>query len=176
MGTGQTPEGRRLGSRIMPCHSATESLGAGPFPSRPHVTLQGVPVLDTAHMPLSLGIRTPQSSMLGRHFGLLTRVGHTRSFGAQTHFCVSYSAGTTAHKFFPIPCGDSARRLGILFLAPRPAPASPSLSSPSPATSTTRAAALGSVTICTFYEHISVTLAPQQAWRTSVSVSIRYPG
>lgn len=96
MGTSWTPEGRRPDSETVPCHFADGPLWAGPFPAKLHV----------AHMPQSLGIKTAQSAMLGRHFGLWTRM----SFEAQTHFCTSYSAGTTAHKLFPTLRGDPAPR------------------------------------------------------------------
>ena len=81
----------------MPSHFAGGSLGAGcPPPTKPHV----------ASRSLSLGVRTAQSSTLDRHFGLWTRMFSE----AQTHFCMLYPAGTTAHKLVPVPCGDAAPR------------------------------------------------------------------
>ena len=81
MGTNPTPEGRRLGSKIIPCQAAT---GQAATPAKPHAAQTGN--LDSAHMPRSLSIGTPPSPTLGSHFGWLTAVGRARSFEAQAHF------------------------------------------------------------------------------------------
>lgn len=120
-GTSRTPEEGRPDSETVPRRFAEEPPWAGPFPVQLHA----------AHIPRSLGIETAQSATLGRHFGLWTRM----SFEAQTHFCTSYSAETTAHKLFPTLHGDPA-------LAPWPAHGSPGQAFPSLAIATIRQAAL----------------------------------
>lgn len=108
----------------MPCHLAGASLWAGTFPTKLHV----------ARMPLSPGTRIPQRSMLGRKFGLWTRM----SFEAQALFYVVCSAETTTRKVFPV-------RHGLPCPSPvagpwRPLPGPPP---PSPTITTRREIALG---------------------------------
>lgn len=128
---------RRLGSEIMPCLSAGEPCGAGPFP--PSVMRPPCP----CHWASEL-TRVPRwADILAPGQGCPLRPRHI-------------SVETTAHTFFPELYGDPPLPLW-------PAQGRPSLASPSPTIATVRDAALSWAAICTFYEHISVTSLSSEA-------------
>lgn len=89
---------QRKGGRILkPCPATLQMSHLEQAPSPSSFTWPTYPSPWASKLP-----RAP--CILGRHFGLWTRM----SFEAQTHFCMSYSAGTTAYKLFPTLRGDPA--------------------------------------------------------------------
>lgn len=130
---GDKPGSRRLSPEISPCLSVGDSLGAGPFP--PSVMRPPCP----CHWASEL-TRVPRwADILASGQGCPLRPRHI-------------SVETTAHKLFPVLYGDPSPPV-------QPAQGRPSLAAPPPTIAPIREAALGWAAICTFYEHISVTLS-----------------